>query len=441
MFKYSHVPAYSFGKSTKPNGSQALPGPGAYDPDKADKLTRKIEATSVKIKPSHEPDFHSKSKVGPGQYNLPDDNWKAPTAKFPHEDRGKWRTSAVPGPGQYDFDQTEARLKSEKKNIVFPKASRMTEPAGMPKIPGPGQYDTVDMSTRVERYRAKSGYKFDRSTRDGMYKARPVPGPGTYDSKTDYVYESNGRGYSLGKSTGGLPLFGKNVPGPGAYDPNMGRTAKNIKFGKNERAQLDSAKKIIPGPGQYDADQVYKKLTSQPGIKFSKSEPLFKENRVPGPGNYDPKVSAIEKRAVPFLKEERGRMVSNAVPGPGQYENNLDMSTKVGRFKFGREPRGKEQIPPVPGPGAYDAKVADNMPCYKMPKQVRLKDHTSFVPGPGNYNYDPKLWDKHFPKFGHATSPNPKGLPVGPGLYNIPGTIPDVPRYNYPGYETRKIKI
>lgn len=439
MFKYSHVPAYSFGKSTKPDGTAKLPGPGAYDPDKADRFTRKQEATSVKLKPSHEPNFNSKSQVGPGQYDLPDDNWAKPSTKFSKAERGKWNPNPVPGPGQYDYEHIQETIKSEQQNVKFGKAPRNSHGGNLKAIPGPGQYDVQEVSQRVERFRAKSGYKFDKSDRVGMYKDKPVPGPGAYDAKQEYVLEHK-RGYSLGKAKYNQLLPSKTVPGPGAYEPVLTSANPNVKFGKDERVTIP-LKKGVPGPGQYDASDQFNKLSAKPGVKFCKSEAHFKENKVPGPGNYDPKVGALEKRSVPFLKEERGKVVPSRVPGPGQYDNTLDLTAKVGNFKFGKEPRGKSAVKPVPGPGAYDPKTESSQPTYKIGKQERLIDHKSIVPGPGNYNYDPKLWDKHFPKFGQAGALGQKQNPVGPGMYEIPGTIPDVPRYNYPDSANRKIKV
>jgi hypothetical protein len=439
MFKYSHVPAWSFGKSQKPDPAQAIPGPGAYDPDKADHVTRKQEITSVKIKPSHLPDFHSNNKVGPGQYNPTNDNWKSPTAKFPHAERGRSITKNVPGPGQYDYDKTEEALKCEKKNTVFPKATRLQGLKSMG--PGPGQYQTQENTTRVERYRAQSGYRFDKTVREGMYKDKPVPGPGTYTANPEYILESKGRGYSLGKASGKRPVDGVSVPGPGTYDPTEKGASGNIKFGKRERINPEIKKTAIPGPGQYEADQVFNKLVAQPGVKFGKSSTITKENQLPGPGNYDPQVSAFDKRSAAFMKEERGKMHVNPVPGPGQYDSSIGLTSKSGNIRFGKEARGRDYATPVPGPGAYDSKANEGAPTFKMPRDTRLKDHRNDVPGPGQYDQDMKYWDKHFPKFGHATALGMKGLDIGPGMYTVPHSIPDVPRYNYPGYETRKIKI
>lgn len=439
MFKYSHVPAYSFGKSHKPEGLQAVPGPGAYDPDKADKVTRKADPTSVKLKPGREYDGKGKNPVGPGQYDPLNDNWKATLGKFPHAERGRQNDNQVPGPGQYDYDVTEEKLKVEKKNVVFGKESR--NKALKESGPGPGQYQSTDTTARVERYRAQSGYKWDKSARDGMYRKSEAPGPGTYEAKPEYVLESTGKSYSLGKASGKRPVLGVGIPGPGAYDPNELTASGNIKFGKMERVNPALTKRDVPGPGQYDPDQAFSKLTSPPGVKFPKSSQHAKENAIPGPGNYDPKVSALEKRAVAMPKEPRGKMRESGVPGPGQYDNNVDLSVKTGNFKFGKEVRGKSVVTLAPGPGTYDANLRDGKPTFKMGKDVRLKDRKNDLPGPGQYDPDGKPWDKHFPKFGHSGALNTKGLDVGPGMYQVPHSIPDVPRYNYPSEEKRKIKI
>lgn len=441
MFNYSSVPAYSFGKSTKTEQNSKLPGPGAYDPNKADKITQKQEITSVKLKPGHFPEFSNGVKIGPGQYNIPDNNWSSPTAKFSHADRNKIYSKNVPGPGAYNSDNMEERLKADQKNIVFGKSERINANILKNNIPGPGQYEVNEVNQSADRFRAESGYKFDKSKRDGLYKNSMSPGPGTYDAKVNYIVESAPRGYSLGKHNGRANLANKNIPGPGAYDPLLCESHKNIKFPKKERLNMIIKKDNTLGPGQYNQDIAMNKLSAKPGIKFSKSEAVFKENKLPGPGNYDPKVSIFEKRAVPFLKEERIKQFRSDVPGPGQYENNLDQTSKVGRFKFDKQIRGQKYKSDVPGPGTYESKNNETALSYKLSKQERLVDKKSLVPGPGNYNPDPKYWDLHFPKFGKSEDRVKKGGVVGPGMYNIPHTIPDVASYNYPGLDKRKIKL
>lgn len=439
MFKYSHVPAYSFGKSGKPDCNVNIPGPGAYDPQKADHMIRKVDQTSVKIKMGRDYNNKGVNQVGPGQYDPKNDNWKPMLGKFTHAERGRQSDNKVPGPGMYDFESTEDKLKNERTNVVFGKAIRGR--ADQEQGPGPGTYECTETPARVERYRAQSGYKWDKSQREGMYRKSEVPGPGAYEAKPEYVLETTGKSYSLGKGSRKCPVLGVGIPGPGAYDLNEMALSSNIKFGKKQRMNLDLVKGNEPGPGQYNVDQAFTKLTGTQGVKFLKSSFHCKENAVPGPGNYDPKVTALEKRGVAMNKAPRGKLTESGVPGPGQYDNNLDLSVKVARVKFGKEMRGNSLVNKVPGPGAYETSINEDKPTFKMGKAVRLKDYKNEQPGPGQYDTDGKAWDKHFPKFGNANAVPGKTNEVGPGMYSVPHSIPDVPRFNYPSLEKRKIKI
>ena len=440
MFKYSHVPAYSFSKSQKKLNAPTVPGPGAYEPAKGELLQKKHDVTSVKMKPSHAPDFSSKIRIGPGQYNIPDDNWRSPAASFPHAERSKAVVSQVPGPGQYNPDSIAERLKAEQRNVVFPKADRVTVDCGRKQLPGPGQYNCHELNPLADRFRAKSGYRFDKSKRDGMYPDRKGPGPGAYEAKPESVLEGTCRGYSLGKFEGRGVVPDSKVPGPGTYNAANATSCRNIKFGKNERGSSLLKKSEAPGPGQYEPERVFSKLVASPGVKFSKSETKLKASAVPGPGNYEVK-GALEKRGVPFLKEQKHKLVVNDVPGPGTYDQTANMSARTGQFKFDKDKRSKECPNQVPGPGAYQPRFDDKQVCFKVAKEKRLRNYETAVPGPGQYNYDPKLWDKHFPKFGAKHYKENKGLSVAPGTYDIPPSIPDVPKYNYPSREKRKIKL
>ena len=441
MFKYSSVPAYSFGKYTKPTNETPVPGPGSYDHQKADKFTMKQEITSVKLKPGKSYDLISNNPTGPGDYNLPDTNWKAPTSKFSHAERGKIHTEQIPGPGNYNPDEMADKLKSEKRNIVFGKAERINFENGKTNLPGPGQYESQEVAQMAEKFRARSGYKFDKSKRDGMYKDTISPGPGAYQPKADVILESDGRGYSLGKSKGRNASSTKLVPGPGSYNPQNNTSNRNIKFQKNERINALIKKSEIPGPGQYEADKVAKSMYAAPGIKFSKGQPKLKENNVPGPGNYEIKQIALDKRSAKFTKDKKNQVQVSKVPGPGTYDQTLDQSSKVGRFKFNKDEKSKVIRKEVPGPGTYEPHLDGTQICFKQAKEKRLRDYNTPVPGPGQYNYDPNLWNKHYPKFGSGHKQENKSSTVAPGTYNIPHSIPDVPKYNYPGNEKRKIRL
>ena len=85
-------------------------------------------------------------------------------------------------------------------------------------------------------------------------------------------------------------------PGPGAYEVNnfvnkdrtptagFGKTGRNSIVGKKEKSKL--------GPGNYDVNP----KKGGPSFSFgAKSEQKVK-SEVPGPGNYDPNLSAVKDK-------------------------------------------------------------------------------------------------------------------------------------------------
>ncbi len=72
-----------------------------------------------------------------------------------------------------------------------------------------------------------------------------------------------------------------------------------------------------------------------------------------------------------------------------------------------------------------------------MKKQQKIP----ITPGPTDYSMCLKTLSKKgglFKKFKKKEKENSR---IGPGNYNIPATIPDVAKFNYPDMSKRKIKI
>jgi hypothetical protein len=128
MFKFTSVPAYSFGKSRANPNQNPNPGPGAYD--------------GVLLRSSI-----AGSKIG-----------KAPRTREYRND--------IPGPGSYGLQSNFDR----KGGVISGKLKNRTND----DIPGPGQYD----SSGAER-RAK-GFSFGKSSL-GLNKSAHDVGPGAYD--------------------------------------------------------------------------------------------------------------------------------------------------------------------------------------------------------------------------------------------------------------------
>ena len=136
----------------------------------------------------------------------------------------------------------------------------------------------------------------------------------------------------------------------------------------------------------------------------------------------------------------------NGVPGPGAYNDSVAFNrlSSAGRgVKFSKNER---DISPdeKPGPGAYDANsytFDKRSPAVKFGKDVRDKGLKSELPGPGAYDYQvnyPGAGSKY--SFGRA--PRDKQIKnEGPEFYDIPHSIPNVPKYNYPEPSKRKIRL
>lgn len=135
----------------------------------------------------------------------------------------------------------------------------------------------------------------------------------------------------------------------------------------------------VPGPGSYNDREAFDRLSSaQGGVKFGKSTIHAHSNGVPGPGAYAQDGAATTGRA-------RG-------------------------IKFGKDPRDHQTGDDKPGPGAYDLKngiISGQNAKYSFPKEPRnkpVKNETPFY-------------------------------------YDVPHTIPDVAKYNYPDVPNRKIHL
>ena len=445
MFKFSSVPAYSFGKSAaKATSQHGVPGPGAYDTNTVSQMVYRSERTTALIKL---PVGRAPAKtidIGPGQYEV--DGLQKRIKGYYFTSSRKCSTGpapANPGPGTYDYEQNMVTLKSKGAQIAFNKSARLDSVEGQRgHLPGPGQYQVEQLSPSLERFRCKSGYKFSKSMKTDNLTKQPVPGPGAYQSDQINALGQSIRGFSLSKSTNRPESTLAFVPGPGSYEPTA-RPSSGIKFGRDARKDL-ARKDEVPGPGIYSSDSkdivAFKKA---PAFKFGKEEKAQQPKDVPGPGAYEMNPLGLESRGIRFGKDKKDRTKENEVPGPGNYTYpNFFQNNNKGTFKFNKEPRTNQGRIDSPGPGAYNPLKQVPSPKMTIPHAPRIKESKNEVPGPGQYDARLNNWDQHFPKF---VKPERRAQPpiesVGPGIYNIPHSIPDVARYNYPDSAMRKIKL
>lgn len=168
------------------------------------------------------------------------------------------------------------------------------------------------------------------------------------------------------------------IPGPGAYSLGDKDKRANGYMSKKGREGLHSTD--MPGPGAYNDVDAFQRLSSaKGGIKFGKSSAHSLANDIPGPGAYS-------------------------------QDSPLVAGKKGGGIKFGKDPRDHLQRDDKPGPGAYDLAP-------------------TVITGP-NAKYS-------FPKAPRDKQPKDEA----PFYYNVPHTIPDVAKYNYPPENKRKIHL
>ena len=189
------------------------------------------------------------------------------------------------------------------------------------------------------------------------------------------------------------------------------------------------AGKDTPGPGAYiNAGQ--NPSYGSPSVKIgtAKRNNYGKDDK-PGPGNYDVSSSrpATAKSFPKAARNTQGRKKDN--PGPGAY---MHQDVKEGPQFSMSVKHYKSYETDTPGPGTYGyAEPAHTRSNVAIGTAKRGKMQKQDVPGPGNYNSYTTLSG---PKFGFGTqSKLKKSSDEGPPMYNIPASIPNVPKYGLSG--------
>jgi len=186
------------------NENIKAPGPGAYEP----KLNGRNSSPSYKMGQAQRTfdDRESKSKPGPGQYEIKNSHG-APAYKIGSSQRQGLSQSMIgPGPGAYSYN------------------SRAIE--------GPKHVMTA------------------RHEDTSLNYLKSTPGPGAYTPAFD---KSKDRSPAVGIGTSNrTELTGtKAVPGPGQYDVRGRLGGPKWGFGNEERAGIAGSPTNHPGPGHY----------------------------------------------------------------------------------------------------------------------------------------------------------------------------------------------
>lgn len=428
---FSAPPAFSF--AGKPVGQVETtplitPGPGTYV------VRQEVDYQTTAIKFGHSlrrPDLKASLVPGPGAYETPTFLHDL-HQKFPSQSGGKKGKQAASMKGFKD------------------RANRM-----LPDYPGPGTYNPANKSSAPSLPIASKTFAFWKSNED-------TPGPGAYSPS--YSDRRPAVSMKTGQRSSLNGLMGTFGPGPAAYNTKRREdNSPKYGFGTAPKMVRSSSTEAFPGPGKYNSIL----SSSGRGLVFS-GKPVIKPlDSNPGPGSYSPKgpvtSSAIGigggKRA-PFL-------IAKDLPGPGEYNptnpvhrvvhsTNLNMSA--------RRPLGP--IDPTPGPGAYDVpSTVEDGPKVSIGGRRGELSQPRPVPGPGAHNPSYDYVQSHRPMAGISTSQrstlsHTSGSPgakydiakrfegpawsfkkesgiklddslddVGPGLYKIPPTVPDAPKY------------
>ena len=386
-----------------------------------------------------------------------------PTRKFGTEPRAEFAPdNKYPGPGSYshqEFISPSKKTKTErslKKDTEKEKSDKKTD------IPGPGSYNPKPVVTNLtysmgnktyalvsERsgevgpghyepnFKSVSGtrqHKIGNGKRHDSTKGKISPGPGAYSVEK----ASEPQSYKFGKGSRSAKVNGGDVPAPGEYNiPGMGEEAKN-KMGKTitPRRPVLTKESGAPGPGAYQPKAV------QTSVMFSvgtgKRPSFTKDTGAPGPGAYQPSnptaKASYSKRSSSFGTSKRppiAKATSN--PGPGEY--GYEKSYGSAKYSFAGKKPDPKPVNPVPGPGQYNPEANytwSNTAHHIIGTGQRSnisKGRPRTIPGPGNYNISGKA---DGPYWGFAKDQRTKDQEdedPGPGYYDIPSTIADVPKY------------
>ena len=435
--KFSHVPAYGFGRAKKCEIEKTdplfNPGPGHYAPH------RGKGGPTWRIGSALRDSKNRNTNPGPGQYNIPQKIFNGPKYSIATKAGGfdPTKTSFAPGPGQYNASSIN-RPNSAKYTMrakPYPKSKDVT--------PGPGNYNL-----RNSKQLEVPSYKFGHEEKKGLEYAnsRYVPGPGNYEYNADVLHEKHPK-FSFGKEKRGESATYK-TPGPGQYEYKkyIGKEGPRItmsaKLGPNI-GQGDT--RYVPGPGQYDETNTNKYRNKTPAYKIgtAKRTGLYNSLDNPGPGQYGPdNCTNVVRPKTPAWKIGTGKRQDlhqgdKSTPGVGNYNISKGIGggpkyTIVGKGN----PLGIGNK--NPGPGQYNdmyGVIKTKNPSWKIGTSQRDDDlkrvKREGVPGPGTYEYYDKTKVKS-PNYRFGTEKRgevKKSDTPGPGQYRIPCSFDDINDY------------
>jgi len=407
--------------------ANATPGPGNYNP-----LTKHHQSSpGWRLGTASRSVDHRSDTPGPGSYNSPG---KISTTNPQYGFGGKSAQSfksITPGPGTYDSNSLKGYENKPPSYSFGAKTNLINDKT---KVPGPGTYE---QTSRIQN-QASPAYGLGSAKRDGLYRSSATPGPGMYAVRPSSAFnKESGPKYGFGSATrDDINGLAKTAPGPGTYEfkgvfesPGKGTSL----VPRRPDSALFSAGRT-PGPGAYEPSLSTK--NKGPSYRIGSASRDTKDRAfAPGPGNYEPR-SIQGNQNIKIGTSQRAPLSANKnTPGPGTYEYSL----KVGEGpKYIMNPRREDNNQGtryVPGPGAYTPAVElvkEKSPGVRMGSSNRSDLHGPRLnPGPGQYDVRGNLAG---PKWGFGSDQRGrdyKSTVPGPGSYNLPTTVGDVPKYAY----------
>ena len=227
-------------------------GPGQYDPDRVDGVTKpKIANINLGSSPSRGSFIRKdEANLGPGQYDDGSKEFGRETKTFTIGEKRTERMVETMGPGQYQPERADALTKSKVKTVNI--SSSPARPASFAKRGdvdvAPGQYD--------------DGIRFNTGTKQfTIREKRPervveTMGPGTYDpDRADGVTKPKTANINMGTSPSRGSMIRKDDAniGPGQYDDgkSFGKETKTFTIGEKRYERVVETM----GPGQYSPER------------------------------------------------------------------------------------------------------------------------------------------------------------------------------------------
>lgn len=309
-----------FGQEQRPD--EKAPGPGAYPVTKLAVLSQAGTATAACV-----------GERGNGAFAS-------------RKDRFKQRIERKPGPGTYEApekDLGQPKSIQDVRNAAFVPSTSVNPAKSRVRVsPGPGDYRNNPVSATW----GKGGIRFPRTGEDS-------------DERVDFGINSN--------------------PGPGDYEEALLKPRSASEgHGRTGRRRL-----LVPAEDlshasllRMDADRITEEIVSG-GAANSQTVA-----HTPGPGSYEPQITATKGRTAFGTGESSCFRVGNshlprkwdeASPGPCDYESLTNMSIADGRRTdptapvfSSVTPRFKDSATSAPGPAYYSPRSARRLNQFHL---------------------------------------------------------------------------